>query len=161
MAHAFDTRFEDQPLTDMAAQDETISSSPRRALIACAGAALCMSAGGLWLVPSEDAAMQLIKLLASVVLLLGGLILFNGLNRADSAPEVQIDPVKRQLRVYEYDAKGRSTLKACHDIDALQELSVDKRKLRARDASGVLVLEMPIGSEEQASAIRSAMPRAC
>lgn len=103
--------------------------------------------------------MQLIKLLASVVLLLGGLILFNGLNREAPGPEVQIDPVKRQLRVYEYDAKGRSTLKTCHDIDALQELSVNRRKLRARDASGVLVLEMPLGSDEEASAIRSAMPR--
>ncbi len=160
MAHAFDGRFQNTKLTDDSAEADAPQSAPRRALIACAGAALCMSAGGLWLVPSEDAAMQLIKLFASVVLLLGGLILFNGLNREELAPEVQIDPVKRQLRVYEYDAKGRSTLKACHDIDALQELSVHKRQLRAKDASGVLVLEMPLGSDEEASAIRSAMPRA-
>ncbi|MGK7652569.1 hypothetical protein ACSQ76_09185 [Roseovarius sp. B08] len=159
MAHAYDTRFQGTALTDGDSEAEFAPSGPRRALIACAGAALCMSAGGLWLVPSEDAAMQLIKLLASVLLLLGGLIMFNGLNRDEAAPEVQIDPVKRQLRVYEYDAKGRSTLKACHDIDALQELSVHKRSLRARDAAGVLVLDMPLGSDEEAGAIRSVMPR--
>ncbi len=159
MTHAIDARFQSTKTAEDSAVADAPQGAARRALTACAGAALCMSAAGLWLMPSEDAAMQLIKLFASVVMLLGGLILFNSLNRDAPGPEVQIDPVKRQLRVYEYDAKGRSTLKTCHDIDALQELSVNRRQLRARDASGVLVLEMPLGSDEEASAIRSAMPR--
>lgn len=160
MASTTDTNFRGADLTGEAQDVDASEGSARRAIIACAGAALCMSAGGLWLLPSEDAAMQLIKLFASVVLLLGGLILFNGLNKDDETPEVQVDPVKRQLRVYEYDAKGRSRLKACHDIDDLKELSIKKRKLRARDADGVLVLEMPLGSDEEEHAIRSVMPRA-
>lgn len=137
-----------------------LHSHGRRALTACAGAALCMAAGGLWLVPSEDAAAQLIKLFASVIMLLGGLILFNGLNVEDDATEVQVDAEKRQLRVYEYDAKGKSVLSACYDIDALQELSVSQRRLRARDSEGTLVLEMPLNSAEEENAIRSVMPRA-
>lgn len=160
MASVTDPSTGDTDLTGPAPDKDATDSSARRAVIACAGAALCMAAAGLWLVPSEDAATQLIKLFASVVLLLGGLIMFSGLNREEATQEVQVDPVKRQLRVYEYDAKGRSSLKACHDIDDLKELSVAKRRLRARGADGVLLLEMPLGSDEEANAIRSVMPRA-
>ncbi|MEO1138598.1 MAG: hypothetical protein AAFW87_03990 [Pseudomonadota bacterium] len=137
-----------------------IQGSGRRWILACAGAALCMAAGGLWLVPSEDSAMQLVKLFASVIMLLGGLFMFDGLNEKTDAPEVQVDPYKRQLRVYEYDAKGRSSLKASYDIDELLELSVRQRRLRARDAIGKVVIEMALGSEEEESAIRGVMPRA-
>lgn len=160
MASTTDPNFQGANLTGEAQEVDAGEGSARRAIIACAGAALCMSAGGLWLLPSEDAAMQLIKLFASVVLLLGGLVLFNGLNREDDTQEVQVDPVKRQLRVYEYDAKGRSRLKACHNIDDLKELSVAKRRLRARGADGALLLEVPLGSDEEEHAIRSVMPRA-
>lgn len=141
-------------------EDLESHSSARRALTACAGAALCMAAAGLWLVPSEDAAAQLIKLFASVVMILGGLILFNGLNVEDTAPEIQIDAEKRQLRVYEYDANGGSVLQACYNIDALKELSVSKNRLRARDSDGTLVLEMPLDSEDDQKAIRDVMPNA-
>lgn len=160
MANAADAHIRETHLTDTGPKGDESEGSARRAIIACSAAALCMAAGGLWLVPSEDAAMQLIKLFSSVVMLLGGLILFNGLNRPDTTPEVQIDPVQRQLRVYEYDAKGCSKLNACYNIDDLKELSVEKRRLSARDGDGTLVLEVPLGSPEEEAAIRSMMSRA-
>ncbi|MFN3209711.1 MAG: hypothetical protein ACE369_12080 [Roseovarius sp.] len=160
MASAADMTTGGTRLTGTALAIEAAGHDARRAILSFGGAALCMAGAGLWLIPSDDAAMQLIKLLASVTLVLGGMILFNGLNSGDTVPEVQIDTVRRQLRVYEYDARGRSTLKSCHDIDDLQELSVRHSKLRARDRAGVLLLEFPLGAEDDFGAIRGLMPRA-
>lgn len=131
-------------------------SSARRAIAACAGAALYMAALGIWLVPAEDSATQLIKLVASCIMMGIGAFLFHGVSSGRQDPEVQVDLIKRQLRVYEYDTKGRSVMTACHAMDDLQELSLRKDRLLARDASGDLMMDVEIGTEE-GEAILSAL----
>lgn len=122
----------------------------------CAAAALMMSSVGIWVVPSEDAAMQLVKLLVSVVMFGGAILLINALNERQSLPEVRFDPGKRQLRVYEYDCYGRARLSGCHDVDKLSEISVEEETLRARDAGGEIVLSLPVKGKA-AGALRTAI----
>ncbi len=130
-------------------------SSARRAIAACAGGALYMAALGIWLVPAEDSAMQLIKLVASCVMVAGGAFLFHGVSARAKEPEVQVDLITRQLRVYEYDARGKAVLKACHEMDDLQELSLRKDRLRARDDQGELMVDVAIGEDEGKALLRS------
>ncbi|MEM7075018.1 MAG: hypothetical protein AAF484_08020 [Pseudomonadota bacterium] len=133
------------------------SDGARRFIIACAASALCLAAVGMWMVPAEDSASRLIKLAASLGMVGGALLLFNGLNAGQAVPGLEVDPAKRQLRVYEYDAKGRSRLKATYHLDDLHDVSVKNRHLSANDANGVLVLEMPLGSAEVEGAVKAAM----
>jgi len=135
------------------------SDAVRRFIIACAATAICIAGAGLWLVPAVDSAGQLIKLFASAIMLATGLFLFNGLNEKSDAATIEIDPKKRQLRVYEYDVRGRSRLKTCYSIDDLHNVSVSDRRLSASNADGVLVLEMPIESDAAEDALRSAIAR--
>lgn len=130
-------------------------SSMRRTIASCAGAALYMSSLGIWFVPAEDSATQLIKLAASCVMLATGAYLFHGVLRRNSQPEVQIDLAKRQLRVYEYDAKGHSSLKSSHYMDDLQELSLKKDRLLARDEAGEVMMDVQIGAEEGKAIIQA------
>ncbi|MEM6576974.1 MAG: hypothetical protein AAF678_00655 [Pseudomonadota bacterium] len=136
------------------------SDAVRRFIIACAATAICIAGGGLWLVPADDSAGQLIKLFASTIMLATGLFLFNGLNEKADASAIEVDPKKRQLRVYEYDARGRSRLKTSYNIDDLHQVSVADGRLSASNADGVLVLEMPIESDAAENALRSAISRA-
>lgn len=143
---------------------EELDSAPsdvvRRFVTACAATAICIAGAGLWLIPAEDSAGQLIKLFASAVMLAAGLFLFNGLNEKAEASAIEVDPNKRQLRVYEYDTHGRSRLKTSYNIDELHNVSVADRRLSASDADGVLVLEMPIESDVAERALRKAISRA-
>jgi len=131
-------------------------SSMRRAILMCAAAALMMSSVGIWVMPSEDAAMQLIKLLISVAMVGAALLLINALNERRALPEVRFDSGNRQLQVYEYDCYGRATLSQSHDIDDLSELIVEEKTLRARDAGGMLLLTLPVAGKD-VSAIRKAI----
>lgn len=160
------TVFANNPM-DMAAQVnggqrevQTGQSSLRRAITAAGGAAFLMAAVGLWAIPSEDAAMQLMKLPVSGALFLGGLIMFRGLREKQDQPEVRIDASKRQLRVYEYDRDGRSVLSACHDIDSLEELSLTGQTLRARGADGQLIVSMPVPSRAAEMRLRKLLSQA-
>lgn len=132
----------------------------RRFIIACAATAICLAGAGLWLVPAEDSAGQLIKLFASTIMLAAGLFLFNGLNEKSDAAAIEVDPKKRQLRVYEYDSRGRSKLKTSYNMDELSDVSVADRRLSASNSDGVLILEMPIESDAAEKALRSAISRA-
>ncbi|MEM6375691.1 MAG: hypothetical protein AAF686_05580 [Pseudomonadota bacterium] len=136
------------------------SDSARRFIIACAATAVCLAGVGLWLVPAIDAAGQLIKLFASAIMLATGLFLFNGLNEKSDAAAIEIDPKKRQLRIYEYDQRGKSRLKTSYNIDDLHDVHVADRRLSASNADGVLILEMPIESPAAEDALRTALSRA-
>lgn len=139
--------------------DTSSSDVVRRFIIACSATAICIAGAGLWLVPADDSAGQLIKLFASVIMLATGLFLFNGLNEKRDAASIEVDPKKRQLRVYEYDARGRSRLKTTYSIDDLHNVSVADGRLSASNADGVLVLEMPLESDIDGDALRAAMSR--
>ncbi|MEL7258552.1 MAG: hypothetical protein AAFN80_12020 [Pseudomonadota bacterium] len=142
-------------LADAVLESPERASSARRAIASCAGGALYMAALGIWLVPAEDSAMQLIKLVASCVMVAAGAFLFHGVSARAREPEVQVDLITRQLRVYEYDNRGRAVLKACHEMDDLQELSLRKDRLRARDEQGDLMVDVEIGEDEGKQLLRA------
>lgn len=148
-----DTQTND--MSDAVVENAARPSSARRAIASCAGGALYMAALGIWLVPAEDSATQLIKLVASCLMVATGAFLFHGVSARAREPEVQVDLLTRQLRVYEYDARGRAVLKACHEMDDLQELTLRKDRLRARDDQGDLMVDVTIGEEEGKALLRT------
>ena len=121
------------------------------------GSALIISALGLWLVPGEpgDAAMQLIKLLVSVVLLALGAMFIFSLRQAAQLPEVQVDLKMRELRVLKHDKAQRQYVEARHGFDTLSEVILQDRLLIARDKAGHTVASVPLPDEATEKAIRS------
>ncbi|MEM8773460.1 MAG: hypothetical protein AAGF53_00420 [Pseudomonadota bacterium] len=150
-AGANQSRVQDDP-------DQQPSEDGARRFIAMAAAiALIIAACGLWLIPSEDSAARLIKFFVSFVMIAAGMFLLHGVGAKNPDPEIAVDPIKRELRVYEYDRHGNAMLKANYSLDELNELRVSDNKVQATDAHGVLILDMPIESPEAEQALRDVL----
>ena|SRR6056297_421276 len=110
----------------------------RRAVLMCLGAAFLMSAMGLWMMPGEpgDYAMQLIKLLISAVAVVAGLTCLSCLGSDRADPEIHVDRARGELRVIERDARGVARVAASHQLDSLQEATLDNGFFSVRDAGG-------------------------
>ncbi len=123
------------------------------------GSALSISAFGLWLVPVDpgDSAMQLIKLLVSVVMLgLGAMFIFSARKSSD-APEIQIDTATREIRVLKRDSNDKPYVSACHAMDSLTDVTLKDRLLSARDETGQLIMSVPMPNKAAEAAVRSAL----
>ncbi len=123
------------------------------------GTVLLTAALGLWVVPggAGDAAMQLVKLLFSAVLLVVGLLCMGGLEEDAGAPEIQIDRNARQLRVVERDATGLARLTLCHDLDTLTRITLRRGVLSACDVSGQRLFAVPVTGRRAQAAVREAL----
>lgn len=113
-------------------------SALRRAVLMCLGAAFLMSAMGLWIMPGEpgDHAMKVIKLLISAVAVIAGLTCLSCLGSDRADPEIHIDRARGELRVIERDARGTLQVAASHQLDSLQEATLDNGFFSVRDAGG-------------------------
>lgn len=125
------------------------------------GSALIMSAIGLWLVPvtEGDAAMKLIKLLLSTVLLLLGAMFIFSISRSKDLPEIQIDTVVRELRIVKRDEAGTQYIHARHPLESLSEVNLINQMFIARDADGRLVASVPLSNRKAEAALRSALEK--
>lgn len=123
------------------------------------GSVLCISALGLWLVPVEagDAAMQLIKLLVSVVMLALGMMFVFSVNRRAEMPEIQIDTLKRELRVIKRDHANTPFVEACHAFDKMAEIKLKGHHLSARDADGQIIFSVPLRDKATARALQATL----
>lgn len=124
------------------------------------GTALLLAALGMWVVPAGDAAMQLIKLFASLVMLGTGLMLVSALDTASDLPEVHIDSVNRQLRVVAMDPCGDIHLRGVYDLDELSKVSLEGHALTALDAAGNQIVSIPLADPETEQALRDLFPQA-
>lgn len=127
-----------------------------RSALRCLGAGAVVAAFGVWLMPSMpgDAAMQLIKLLMSVVLLAAGAILLS-VRAGAAGPEIHIDTRARRLTILHQGADGRMRAEVAHDIDALSEVVLRDRLLTARDADGRALFALTIDNPQAERAIRA------
>lgn len=118
----------------------------RRAVRMCLGVAFLMSAMGLWLMPgaSGDPAMQMIKLLISAVAVLVGLVCVASVDPSDVDPEIQIDHARGELRLIERDEKGMPRIAASHDLDSLQDATMDNGFFSVLDARGRALVSMRV-----------------
>lgn len=131
----------------------------KRAAQMAFGSACLMAAVGLWGVQSGagDAAMQLIKLLVSAVLLITGMILISGLRERVGPPELHVDPLNRQVRIVEFDGAGRAKIAARHDFDRLSRLDITEGVLTAHDGDGKKLFAMPVHDPDVIAALRAAL----
>ena len=123
------------------------------------GSVLCISALGLWLVPVDagDAAMQLIKLLVSVVMLALGMMFIFSINRRAELPEIQIDTPKRELRVIKRDYADKPFVEACHAFEKMAEISLKGHQMTARDADGQVIVSVPLRDKATARALQATL----
>ncbi len=124
------------------------------------GTALLMAAVGMWAVPAGDAAMQMIKLFVSVLMLGLGLMLISALDQAEDMPEVHLDTLNRQLRVVTTDACGNLRLREVYDLDALSDVSLEGHALTACDATGQQIVSIPLPDAETEKTLRGLLPQA-
>jgi hypothetical protein len=130
-----------------------------RAIKMGAGTALLLAALGIWAVPAGDAAMQLIKLFVSLVMLGLGLGMMSSLDTEETLSEVHVDPVNRQLRVISTDDCGGRRLKEVYGLDNLSNVSLEGDTLTAFDAAGEQVLSIPVSDAETEQALREVFPQ--
>jgi len=131
----------------------------KRALHMAVGSACLMAAVGVWgFQPGAgDAAMQLIKLLVSAVLLITGMILISGLRDRVGPPELHVDPMNRQVRIVEFDGAGRARIAATHDFDGLSRLDLKDGFLTAHDGDGKKLFAVPVNDPDVVEALRAAI----
>ena len=140
--------------------EETRGAGPlRRALTAGFGVASLLAALGVWIVPVDDGdtAMQLVKLVFSVAMLLVGMLFINALDMSGHEPEIHLDPAARQLRIVEIDRKGRAHVTGDYSLDELIEITLKNRHLSARDADGKEIVSVPVRNAAAEQAIRDAL----
>jgi hypothetical protein len=101
--------------------------------------------------------MQLIRLLLSLTLLALGLAFISALDHGAEPPEVHVDPRHRQLRILANDSAGRLRLRAVHDLDSLAEVSLAEGRLRALDAAGEVVVDLPLPDPGDAARVAAAL----
>lgn len=123
------------------------------------GSVLTISALGLWLIPVAhgDAAMQLMKLLVSLLMVGTGMMFILSVDRGAELPEIQIDTQKRELRVLKLDDACNSYVAKTHKLDDLAEVTVKDKLLTARDASGNIAVSVPIRDRTAEREVRAAL----
>lgn len=143
--------------------EETSSAPPvKRALMACVGVASLMAALGVWMVPvdSGDTAMQLVKLVFSVSMLGLGMLFISALDNRHAEPEIHLDPKTGQLRIVEYDAKGKAQVTGDYKLGDLSDVSLKDCHLTARDSQGNQIVSVPLRNAAAETAIREALSHA-
>lgn len=106
------------------------------------GAALILAAAGLWLMPGSSwaADLLLIKLILSLVAGFAGLALIQNWTTLD-APEVEIDVVRRQVRLLRRTGAQHSILHECSFAE-LGRVEKTQNTLTLWDAHGDLLAEV-------------------
>ncbi|MBU2998330.1 hypothetical protein KO491_00670 [Roseovarius nubinhibens] len=121
------------------------------------GVALIIAAAGVWLVPVApgDGLMQMTKMLFSLAFVGLGLL---GLTwQVDAGlPDITIDPERREIRMTEFDAKGRVRSELSHRFDDLSDVVLRDDWLTARDGHGRLLVSLPVRDPRAVKALRAA-----
>ncbi|WP_299843096.1 hypothetical protein [uncultured Roseovarius sp.] len=161
-----DTHMPDTPIKRLEAAEviaESSSASPlKRALLAGFGVATLLAALGVWIVPVDegDTAMQLVKLVFSVSMLVLGMLFVSALDSRHAEPEIHLDPTARRLRIVEVDTRGKAHVAGDFSLDELSDITLRDRHLTARDATGEEVVSVPVRNAAAEQAIREALSQA-
>ena len=129
--------------------------------LACAlcGVGLVLAAMGVWVMPATpgDSAMQLVKLLVSMVMLFVGLLCLRAMRDGAAGPEIELDTNARELRLVMVDRRGARRNKAVYKVEDLSELTLRDRYLIARDGRGRKLLSVPVANRATEKTICNAL----
>ncbi len=141
-------------------EDETLSRKERaqRAFICFLGMAFLSSSVCIWMSPTADIFVAIVKLGASAVMMIAGILLIRSLNEdaIGHRTRFELDLAKRELRTFEIDPDGSAFLTGRHKIDNLSELTLQNACLLARDVSGQLVVSVPVRDQFEEDTLRRA-----
>lgn len=116
-----------------------------RAICRLSGAALMLAAVGLWLAPgaSWESDLMLFKLLLCVCAVLAGLGFLQAGSR-QTAPHVQVDPIRRQVRLMRPGKDGRLSVLRQSSFADLQRAEINGTCVRFIDGDHNLLAELTI-----------------
>lgn len=119
------------------------------------GVFLVLVAPAVWLVPGAVAApdLSIMKAGATSVFLFGGLALvlvFRGVARS----EVHFDPVRREMRVMQRNARGRPETVMRRRYDNLGAARITNRAVELWDVDGSVLMRLPMRDAELRQALR-------
>ncbi len=158
-----DTHMPETPLKMMngpMVTDEADAANPlKRAMMAGLGASAVIAALGVWIVPVDDGdtAMQLVKLVFSVKLLVLGMLFISALDNRNADPEIHLDPTERMLKIVAYDTNGAAHVMGRYKLDDLSDITLRDRHLSARDPAGAQIVSVPVPSAGAEKAIRAVL----
>lgn len=124
------------------------------------GTVLILAAVGLWAMPGSDWSgdLLLIKLVLSLTIALGGIALLHTPN-TQSAAEVEIDTVRREVRVVRRNAMG-ATILSSHKIADLERAEIQGAHMILWAQGGVMLAEVAMSNPQIRRSLTSAMMQA-
>lgn len=131
------------------------SSIVLRAACRFAGAVFILCAPGLWLLPgsNDDPSLMLVKLGASVFFLVCGLALVL-CGKGHSQPEAHFDPVRREMRILQRNARGRPSTVLRRAYGSLGAAKITDRQVEIWDVDGSILLRLPLADPEARRVLR-------
>jgi hypothetical protein len=126
-----------------------------RALFRFTGTIFILAAPGLWLLPGSngDPGLMLYKLGASIFFAFCGMALILR-NKSYAQPEVYFDPIRREMRILQRNARGRPQTVLRRSYDTLGAAKIYKRQLEIWDVDGSVLLSLPLFDPEARNALR-------
>jgi hypothetical protein len=131
-----------------------------RATQAFIGAVLILAAVGLWAMPGSDWSgdLLLIKLVLSLMMVLGGIAMLHTPNTS-IAPEIEIDTIRREVRVVRRGDDGDDVLSA-HKFADLERAEMQGAHMVLWAKGGVMLAEVAMSDPKIRSSLTSAMMQA-
>lgn len=119
------------------------------------GTALILTAPALWLLPGSavSADLMLMKLGVTLFFFLCGLALLMR-NHSDAQPEVYFDPIRRELRVLQLNARGRPETILRRSYDTLGAAHITKRAVELWDVDGSILMRLSLPDAKSRQALR-------
>ena len=138
--------------------DDVLTDTPRESRMAMRWLAVScgVAALGMWAGPAAGAAVGLVKLGASAGLVAAAATLWGAASGRKRA-RVEIDTRRGEIRVHEYDRRGRRVLVRRHDLSRMAEATLCNGHLVLRDADGRLAVSAPVRSRAEQAALRAAL----
>lgn len=131
-----------------------------RATQAFIGAVLMLAAVGLWAMPGADWSgdLLLIKLVLSLMMVLGGIAMLHT-PKASTSPEVEIDTIRREVRVIRRNSGGDHVLSA-HKFAELDRAELQGAHMVLWAEGGVMLAEVAMSDPNVRRSLTSAMMQA-
>jgi len=120
------------------------------------GTALVIAAAGLWLVPgsSVESDVVLFKLALSIAAAMSGLgLLQAGATGGASAPAIEIDTIRREVRVVRRNRNASATVLQSCSFSQLGGAEIDGTIVRLWDTAGTMLAEVEPGDRKAFSSL--------
>lgn len=119
------------------------------------GAAMVLSASGMWLMPGAASApdLVLIKLGMSMFFFLCGLALLMR-NHQDTRPEAYFDPIRNEVRVLQKNNRGVPEMVMSRSYDTLGSACFNGDNFELFDPDGAMLMRLPLEDASSREALR-------